>query len=191
MNSALKEIISKVIRVNPPELEEIGKFFSRQSLSKGEFLLKEGNFCSHLYFIEKGCLRLFYIDSKGREFTRFMAFENTFLSSMTAFISREPSTEYIQAMENSILYSIGYDDFLELRSSFPSGNYFYIYILEYGVTVITARLNNILTKSASERYRQLLFNNPEIIQRLSNNDLATYLNISPETLSRLKSNLSS
>ncbi len=62
----------------------------------------------------------------------------------------------------------------------------YIYILEYGLTVINSKLSSLLTQNATERYRSLLKNNPELIQRLSNANLAAYLNISPETLSRLR-----
>jgi hypothetical protein len=65
----------------------------------------------------------------------------------------------------------------------------YIYILEYGLTVITSKLSSLLTQNAAERYRNLLKNNPELIQRLSNVNLAAYLNISPETLSRIKSQI--
>lgn len=189
MDQSLMNTLEKIISITSPNGEKIGAQFHKVHAEKGENLLNEGIVCHKLYYIVKGCLRLFYIDSRGREHTRFMAFENTFLTSMTSFISRNPSTEYIQVVEESVLYAITYDRFQELRVSTPVWNEFYIYILEYGITVITSRLNNLLTKSASERYRSLLSDQPELIQRLSNNDLAAYLNISPETLSRLKSNL--
>jgi len=118
-----------------------------------------------------------------------MAFENTFLTSIVSFISREPSTEYIQAVEDSELLVITYDKFVHLRNTIPEWDKMYIHILEYGLTVITSKLSSLITQNATERYLSLLKNNPELVQRLSNSNLAAYLNISPETLSRLKSNI--
>ena len=118
-----------------------------------------------------------------------MAFENTFLTSIVSFISGEPSLEYIQAVENSEILVITNTEFVHLKKTFPGWENVYIYILEYGITVINAKLNSLLTQSATERYLSLLKNNPELVQRLSNANLAAYLNISPETLSRLKSQI--
>jgi CRP-like cAMP-binding protein len=108
---------------------------------------------------------------------------------IVSFISREPAKEYIQAIETSQLLMISHYDFFRLRQTLPAWDKMYIYILEYGLTVINSKLSSLLTQNATERYRSLLENNPELIQRLSNANLAAYLNISPETLSRLKSHV--
>jgi hypothetical protein len=90
-------------------------------------------------------------------------------------------------VEASSLLAISWQDFSSLRERIPAWDQFYIYLLEYGILVNTSRLSSMLTQNATERYRQLLRNNPDLIQRLSNSNLAAYLNVSPETLSRLKS----
>ena len=189
MKDVLEQLIIDKITVTEEELNRIRSFFKPIKVQKNEKLLENDQVADRLFFISKGCLRLYYNNDDYPGSTRFMAFENTFLTSIVSFISREPAPENIQAVENSELLFITHNDFFYLKEMIPAWEKFYIYILEYGLTVITSRLNSLLTQNASERYKTLLKNNPELIQRLSNSNLAAYLNISPETLSRLKSTI--
>ncbi len=187
MHESLKKLLGEKIRVTDAELHLILSLFKPRTARKNEWLLEKGTVCNHLYFISKGCLRLYYAQEGQGEATRFMAFEDTFLTSLVSFISRQPATEYIEAVEASLLLAISWQDFTALRERIPAWDQFYIYLLEYGILVNTNRLSSMLTQNATERYRQLLRNNPDLVQRLSNSNLAAYLNVSPETLSRLKS----
>lgn len=189
MKTELARIITEKTAPTEDELTSILKCFKWVKVNKNEHLLEQGEVADRLFFIQKGCLRLYYNTEDFGIVTRFMAFEHTFLTSLVSFISREPSTEFIEAVEDSEVLTISYHDFLQLRESIPVWDKIYIYILEYGLTVITGRLSSLLTQNATERYTTLLENNPELIQRLSNANLASYLNISPETLSRLKSRI--
>lgn len=189
MTVVLTDLIRMKTTLDEEQLAEVLSFFKPVTVKKNDLLLAEGAVADRLFFIEKGCLRLYYNNQDHGISTRFMAFENTFLTSIVSFISREPAPEYIQAVETSELLVISYHDFFRLREAIPGWDKMYIYILEYGLTVINSKLNSLLTQSAVGRYRSLLKNNPELIQRLSNANLAAYLNISPETLSRLKSHI--
>lgn len=188
MISELEALIQSKLQLENDELNTILSCFKLIQVKKNEQLLQSRTVADKIYFIKKGCLRLYY-STEDHNITRFMAFEGTFLTSIVSFISREPSSEYIEAVENSELFAISYDDFFRLRNTIPQWDKMYIYILEYGLTVITSKLSSLLTQNAAERYRNLLKNNPELIQRLSNANLASYLNISPETLSRIKSQI--
>jgi CRP-like cAMP-binding protein len=183
LNNSLKS------QFNEEQLNHILSYFKPMSIKKNAILLEQNTVANQLFFIKKGCLRLYYVNEEGNILTRFMAFENTFLTSIVSFISREPSLEYIQAVENSEVFIIPYHEFIHLRKTIPTWDSLYIYILEYGLTVINAKLSSLITQNATERYLNLLKNNPELVQRLSNVNLAAYLNISPETLSRLKSQI--
>lgn len=183
------ELIQTKIKLNEIQLSNILSCFKPMSIKKNSTLLEQNAVANQLFFIKKGCLRLYYINEEGNILTRFMAFENTFLTSIVSFISRESSSEYIQAVEDSEILVITHNDFIHLRQTIPAWNDMYIYILEYGLTVINSKLNSLLTQNATERYLSLLKKNPELVQRLSNANLAAYLNISPETLSRLKSQI--
>lgn len=189
MTTVLADLIQKITALNEEQLTAVLSRFKPLTVKKQEHLLERGMIADQLFFISKGCLRLYYSTEDHSIATRFMAFEHTFLTSIVSFISGEPSTEYIQAVETSELMVISRHDFFHLRETIPAWDKIYIYILEYGLTVITSKLNSLLTQNAADRYRNLLKNNPELIQRLSNSNLAAYLNISPETLSRLKSQI--
>lgn len=182
-----EDLIRNKTGLDEQQLAKVLCCFKPLTAKKNELLLEEGSVAERLFFINKGCLRLYYSQDGNSLSTRFMAFEHTFLTSIVSFISREPALEYIQAVENSELLVISHHDFFHLRETIPAWDRMYIHILEYGLTVITSKLNSLLTQNATERYRSLLRNNPELVQRLSNANLAAYLNISPETLSRLKS----
>ncbi len=188
MITMLADLIREKTSLDDGELSTVLSCFHTVEVPKNKLLLEKGVVADRIFFINKGCLRLYYSNDNNVA-TRFMAFEHTFLTSIVSFISREPSSEYIQAVEASELLVISHHDFFRLRKTIPAWDKMYIYILEYGLTVITSKLNSLLTQNATERYRNLLENNPELIQRLSNANLAAYLNISPETLSRLKSHM--
>ncbi|MGJ1408235.1 Crp/Fnr family transcriptional regulator [Sphingobacterium thalpophilum] len=189
MKELLLQLIRKRVSLTEDQLAEILTYFEPQSIKKNKHLLEEGAIADRLFFVNKGCLRLYFRNDELSTATRFMAFEQTFLTSIVSFISRQPATEFIQAVEDSEVLSISHNDFTFLRSHIPGWDKFYIYILEYGLTVINNKLSSLLTQTAKERYQDLLKNNPELTQRLSNSNLAAYLAISPETLSRLKSNI--
>ncbi|AIM36867.1 cyclic nucleotide-binding protein [Sphingobacterium sp. ML3W] len=188
MKKVLAQLIQEKIVLSKDQLETVLDFFKFQVVEKNEHLLEPNKVANHLFFVNRGCLRLYFREEQAIA-TRFMAFEHTFLTSIVSFISREPTLEYIQAVENSEILSISYSDFFYLRKTIPEWDKIYIFILEYGLTVINSKLSILLTQNATKRYRNLLKNNPELIQRLSNTNLAAYLNISPETLSRMKSNI--
>lgn len=185
----LATLLRDKLALSKEDIAPAERLFKPVDIKKGQHLLVKGQIADRLFFINKGCLRLYYSNENLSMATRFMAFEHTFLTSIVSFISRNPSAEYIEAVEESQLLAITHQDFFRLRSQMPVWDKVYVYILEYGLTVINNRLSGLITQNATERYRNLLRDNPELIQRLSNVNLASYLNISPETLSRIKSNL--
>lgn len=185
----LADLIQTKTNLGNEQIKHILSCFEPMRVQKNTLLLKSGNVANQLFLIQEGCLRLYYDNEDQNVLTRFMAFEGTFLTSIVSFISREPSAEYIQAVEDSELLVISYDQFTHLRNTIPEWDKIYIHILEYGLTVINSKLSSLLTQNATERYLALLKKNPELVQRLSNSNLAAYLNVSPETLSRLKSRI--
>ena len=148
--------------------------------------MSEGDPSRRMFFVLKGCLRVFFIKEDGLEVTRRIVFENNFSTTLVGFITRQPSLEYTQALEPTTLLYITRDEFYMLLESIPNWEKFYRKYLEYAYVHNTNRLMSFITQDAGERYRQLLDEAPEIVRRLPNRIVASYLNISPETLSRLK-----
>ncbi|MVT09084.1 Crp/Fnr family transcriptional regulator [Chitinophaga tropicalis] len=189
MYEQLRSYINNKIRVSEEELNFILSYFKPLQLEKHELLLAHGQTSQRTFFVGKGCLRLFFINEEGQEATRHFAFENQFATALVSFITGEPSVEFIQAIEPTELLYITHDDFYHLLNIIPQWEKFYRSYLEMAYVNNTRRLMSFLTQDATEKYRQLLEENPVIVRRLPNKMVASYLNISQETLSRLKSKI--
>lgn len=187
MQKQLINYIKRIINVTNEELDKILSCFKPLEVEKNELLLIQGQTSQRTFFVGNGCLRIFFITEDGQEATRYLAFENNFATALCSFISNEPSLEFIQALEPTELLYISHKDFYHLLDLIPEWGKFYRHYLEKAYVNNTNRLMSFLTLDATERYKRLLNINPEIVQRLPNKIVATYLNISQETLSRLKS----
>ena len=187
MSLKLKYYLSARSNIDEQQIDRIMACFKRKSVKANTILLSEGQTCKELYFIHTGCVRTFYITRSGHEKTRFVAFENSMVSSMASFISKQPSFEFMGTLEDSELYSIKYPDFFRLVSEIPEWEKFYRTLLEAAYFYQNKKIENLVTLSAKHRYEKLLNEHPMYVQRLSNRILASYLDIRQETLSRLKS----
>lgn len=189
MHGQFASYIKQEIEVGDQDLALILSYFKSRSARKNETLLSQGEVNGYINFVIKGCLRIFFIDEKGEEATRYLAFENNFATALVSFISQEPSLEYVQALEDTDYLSISHKDFHYLLEQVKNWEKFYRHYLESAYTTNTNRLMSFITMDAQERYRLLLKQNPAVVQRLSNKIVANYLNISQETLSRIKSRI--
>lgn len=178
--------IKERIEVSPSEIGIILSFFKPYQAKKNEILIQQGQVGQRTFFVGKGCLRIFFNNEQGQDTTRYIAFENNFATALVSFITGEPSQECIQAVENSELLYISQQDFYHLLEIIPTWDKFYRIYLEKAYVNNTNRLMSFVTMDAKERYRLLLEQNPAIVLRLPNKLVASYLNISQETLSRLK-----
>jgi len=185
----LGDYIKKRIEVSDDDLNTILSYFKLLKQSKNELLLSAGQTSQHTYFVGKGCLRIFFINEEGKDVTRYIAFENQIATALVSFITKIPSLEYIQVVEKSELLFISHDDFNHLMTIIPKWREFYCSYLEKAYVNSTNRLMSFTTMDAKERYHQLLKINPKIVKRLPNKIVASYINISQETLSRLKSKI--
>ncbi|WP_413512904.1 Crp/Fnr family transcriptional regulator [Myroides odoratus] len=178
--------ISDRIDVNESELDTILSFFTFEKVPKGKQINAGIGQAQKLYFVCKGCLRVFYINEAGQDSTRYFAFENQFATTLVSFIQGENAEEHMQALEMSDVYSIKHRDFYALLEQVPQWEKFYRKYLEFAYINNTNRLFAMVTMDAGMRYRQLLSQSPQIVRRLPNKIVASYLNISQETLSRIK-----
>lgn len=185
----LTNFIKKNIDIEDKDLKVVLSYFKPIKKSKNEILLSNGKNSQVSYFVKKGCLRIFYIDDEGKDITRYIAFENQLATELVSFITNEPAQENIQVIEKSELLYITHDDFRTLIKTIPKWKDFYNIYLEKAYVNSSKRLISFTTLDASERYKQLFKINPNIVRRLPNKIVASYINISQETLSRIKSKL--
>ena len=151
-------------------------------------LLTQGNICRKLYFVEDGALRgYYYLDEK--EITHWFAFENDFVTSFHSFITGKPSVENIQLLEGSILWSIGRNELDKLLNEFPDVERLLRIAYEKYYLRLEERYVNSQFTSAKDRYESLIRQSPHIVERVALGQIASYLGISQETLSRIRKSL--
>lgn len=162
--------------------------FRQVVLAKNDYLLTEGKICRNLYFIEQGALRGFY-NLEGKEITYWFEFENDFVTSFHSFITGEPAVESIQLIEGCVLWSVSKESLTELLNQHHDIERLLRIAYEKYYIRLEERFVNAQFKTATERYEDLLHRAPHILERVSLGHIASYLGISQETLSRIRSRI--
>ncbi|WP_420146904.1 Crp/Fnr family transcriptional regulator [Spirosoma sp.] len=150
-----------------------------------QWLLQPGQVSDRIYFVEKGVVRGYYLKD-GREVTSWFMREDDFIISIASFYRRQPAYEYIELLEESILWSISYVQLQQLYQDFPEFNTIGRLITEKYYVLSELRSQNLRMQTAPERYQQLLTDFPDIFGRVPLKYIASHLGISAETLSRLR-----
>jgi CRP-like cAMP-binding protein len=189
MFEQLKNYFQSRTVINAKNLEEICKYFQVIKTKRNEFLLNEGDICKHYYFVNKGCLRIFSINNEGTENTRYFAFEGFFGTALPSLIEQMPAFEYVQTIEPSELLCISHKDFFNLVDTIPQFAFIYRQILEVSFISAQKRIYGFQGSSALEKVKSVKKYNSKILSRLSNKMAASFLGITPSTLSRIKSQL--
>ena len=189
--SEFREFIGRLIGEVPLSSETVEQLLSilvRFPLKKYQVFLKEGEVCNYMSLVTSGLVRLFYYKD-NREITEFFASEDTLFVSLESYFKREPSRIIIEALEPSVLYSFPYDEFENLCKTNAQVEHMYRKMLEGSLIISQHRLDSLQFETAHERYQRLLRDIPSIVLRVPSVYIASYLGITPETLSRVRSKM--
>ncbi|AFL79628.1 cAMP-binding protein [Aequorivita sublithincola DSM 14238] len=189
MFEQLEKYLSERAIFSTSELERISSKFDFEKVSRNSILLGFEDVSQHYYFINSGCLRLFTINNDGIETSRYFAFENMFCTALPSFIDQKPACEYMEAIEKSELLKISRVDFYKLVNEFSQFDKIYREILELGFITAQQRIYGFQGFNALEKVKWVIKNQPTFLLRVSNKMAASYLGISPATLSRTKAKL--
>lgn len=171
------------------EQDKLSKRLRPIIIKRGAFFLRAGEIPQRIGFNISGLLRLFYIDPNGKEIIKHFCVENTLAISYSAFLLREASKLYIQALEDTKLLVIDYAAYRELLDGHVCWHIAARRLAELLYILKEKRESDLLLNSAQERYLQFLKDYPGIEQRLNQYHIASYLAITPESLSRIRSHL--
>ena len=187
----LKETVDAVVNSRFPEMSKEGRellaeVLIRKESNKGEIVLNEGQVSHNLVFVGKGMLRQFYYKN-GKDVTEHFSYEGCIVMCIESLLKQEPTRLIVEALEQSTLFLFPYNALQRLVETSPEINMFYRKILEYSLIVSQVKADSWRFETARERYNLLLEHHPEIIKRAPLSHIASYLLMTPETLSRVRS----
>ena len=187
MSEKLIQHLQKYIAIEKQDTPEVLRFFHPISLDKKENLLSENQLCRYNFFVVKGCLRMFFINGKGIEQTIHFAIENWWITDYFAFEKQAASSYYIQAVEPAEILSIDHKSQEKLLERFPQIERYFRLIFQRAYSAAQLRIKYLYDFSREEFYDHFNANFPEFIQRIPQYLLASYLNMTPEYLSEIRS----
>ena len=188
MNPDLSKIhiaIQSLIEINNEEWDSYSAMFSVKNYSKKELLLQSGKVCNHIFFINKGLLRIYFEDKNGNESTFYFSQENDFAVDYESFLNRTPSNYTIEAMEDTQVVRMSYKMIIDGYQKLRYGEKLGRLLAEKYFVIFSRKIQNIYTKTPFERYQLMNIQFPNIRQRVPQHFIASYLNISSVHLSRL------
>src|SRR5688572_10262798 len=185
----LKSITEKV-SLTDESIEALKPFFIPKKLRKRQYVLNAGDVCQHITFVEKGLLRSFTVDDKGDEHVVQFAIEGWWISDVGSFVSGKEALYNIEALEDSELLNLTKQSMEELLVKLPVMERFFRILMQNNIVSLQRRVIAYMSLSAEEKYLKLLEIAPDIMTRASQQHIASYMSITPETLSRVRKKVS-
>ncbi len=182
----LLQLISNLFPITEQFATELTSSLVTQCMRKATVLLKPGQQSDHIYFIETGLIRGYYIKD-GRDITTGFMKEGDFAVSPASFFGRQLSYEYLELIEDSKLYGLAFASLEGLYARFPAFNRVGRVLVEQYYVRSELRAHQIRANTAKERYLSFLNDYRSIAHRISNSQTASFIGLTPETLSRVKS----
>jgi CRP-like cAMP-binding protein len=187
MKVSLEDIIQSIYLLPEQVLDDVLEHFQHLEYPKNHILLKPGKPCKHIWFMTKGAVRYYYTNEQGKEMNTWFSIDRQVIADTTSLVKKEPSEESIQLLEDSEMYSIEYTSLQTLIQKHHAFSLWYIKLVElHYIAQIEDRLADLQFLDAKQRYKKLLSLYPNITNRISLGNIASFLNITQETLSRIR-----
>lgn len=167
-------------------IEHIKESWTREDFPPKSLLVKEGALVKKLFFVEIGCCRCWFNTDDGKEITMNFGFEGSFVSSMETIIADEPSWYSVETMEPVVAYSMPIDEFKQKRLSHPETQATYYNHIEKRLLHYQKLFVSRIKDSPEKRYLELIAQHPEIIRRIPQHYIASFLGITSVSLSRIR-----
>lgn len=189
MFELFSESIRQHISISKEEFELCKTLFIPKKIRKRQYLLQEGDVCRYTAFVEKGMLRTFTVDEKGNEPILQFSMEGWWITDLYSFLTDEPSKYNIEALEDCELLLITKPSWNILLEKVPAFERYFRILIQNNLIATQRRLMSSMSETAEEKYTKLINNFPGCIQRVPQHMIASYLGITPETLSRIRSQM--
>jgi len=191
--NSIRHYLSQVMPINDKNWELIAPLWSSIEFNQGELILRPNEVCHQMFFLVEGMARCYFLDESGREFNWSFHFNdseaksnNVFMLDYASFISESKSRIYIECLSDMVVFAITKKDLYQLYNKSHFWSEMGRLISEQVYVLVHNRSLNQLALDAKERYVQFVKNYPYLVERLSQNQIASFLGITPQSLSRLK-----
>jgi CRP-like cAMP-binding protein len=181
--------MSSAFPLNDREIDELSTLFAERKIKRRGFILHQGDVCKHVTFVVSGCVKMYAIDQAGKEHNLDFAMENDWISDLSSFYAEKPGGVFIEAIEPSVILQIARADLIYLYTHYPRLNSTFRIIIERKYIDLQNRVLQNISASAEERYVDFVTRSPALAARLPNTQIASYLGITPEFLSKIRSEL--
>ncbi len=181
----LLSYIRRYVELSPEDVDAINSAYRTREFKKGDFFITQGDHIDEVAFVIEGVMRVYRTD-KGKEVTLFLRDENSFVTSVTGYSTHRLSPYSVQALEDSTLLVMSSEDRATLFEECQAYQRFSMMMLERTVQDMEGRIDSQIADNAANRYLRLLQDHPSLIQRVPQYHLASYLGVTPESLSRLR-----
>jgi len=185
--SPIISAFTRILPLSEKEIQDFTQITREEELFKGQFWIKENKRNERVGFLLNGYLRKYYIGNSGKEITDAFYFSLDFCTELPSIIGNTTPTSYIVAMEETSLITFSYEDFDKLRVKYSRFERIYSKLLELTFLKSYNRTTSFIQQTPKERYTELLRSSPIILQKATQYHIASYLGISYQHLSRLRS----
>lgn len=176
--------------LNEAEREDLAGRVTERKIKRRQFILQESDVCKHYTFVAEGCFKKFQVDDKGTEHNLQFAAEGDWLMEIDSFYFDKPSRVYIEAIEPSVIFQINKPNLYHLFTNNPKFDRNFRVITENRFVELENRILQAISSTAEERYLAFIKQYPHLLSRLPNTQIASYLGITPEFLSKVRKDLS-
>ncbi|MEL6863055.1 MAG: Crp/Fnr family transcriptional regulator [Bacteroidota bacterium] len=183
---ALAQHMESQIAISKEKMDLVLNKFTENHFAKKEYLLQAGKISNYVFFISSGCVRTYITDYDGIEHNIFFPSENWWAGDLQSFIDRTPASCNIQALEDTITYSISQENWHFLTQNLPEFLKYAQILFRNNIIEQQKRITQYLSFTASERYQYFVEHYPHLVQRIAQKHIASYLGITPEFLSILR-----
>ncbi len=178
--------INNQVPLNEDDFEHFLSQFTTRSFNKKDYLITPGQKVEHQYFVLQGCLRTFLIDASGKEHTMQFAVDGWWVSDYIAYYRNTSSIFHVECLEDCVLMQIGKSQLPQFFDEIPAIERYFRKQLENAFAAFQLRILSSLNMTAEERYAKFISTYPNIERRVKNYQIASYLGVTPESLSRLR-----
>ncbi|MEO1715425.1 MAG: Crp/Fnr family transcriptional regulator, partial [Bacteroidota bacterium] len=181
----IRTFLSSLNQLTEQEIDMALAYFYREEIKKGDFYLYEGGYANKISFVDSGLFKLFY-RLKGEEKIMLFFAENQFMTDFFGYLTNSKSLRPIQALEDSVLYSINREDLDQLYDKSKNWERLGRRLAESAYVISVLRANRIIHDNYDTRVATFMAEHPDLMQRIPQYQIASYLDMTPETLSRVK-----